>query len=71
MAESSAINILCLLWPSIDMGRKVWVRTFNILEELRQALLAFQKIDNDIWLIERHGCLSPAEYRTQQFQPLA
>jgi len=40
-------------------------------QELRQALLAFQKIDIDIWLIERHGCLSPAEYRTQQLQSLA
>ena len=40
-------------------------------QKLRQALLAFQKIDIDIWLIERHGCLSPAEYRTQQLQSLS
>ena len=41
------------------------------LEELRQALLAFRDTYNHTWLIERHGFLSPAEYRRQQLQPLA
>ena len=46
-------------------------RTFETVEELRQALLAFREIYNGTWLIERHGFLSPAEYRKRQLQPLA
>ena len=36
----------------------LWVRTFENIEELRQALLAFRDIYNTTWLIERHatGC---------------
>jgi transposase InsO family protein len=49
----------------------LWVQTFNTIEELRQALLAFRKTYNTTWLIERHGFISPAEHRRQQLQPLA
>ena len=49
----------------------LWVRTFNSVEQLRQALLAFRETYNTTWLIERHGFLSPAEYRRRQLQPLA
>ena len=49
----------------------LWVQTFNTIEELRQALLTFRKTYNTTWLIERHGFISPAEYRCQQLQPLA
>ena len=49
----------------------LWVRTFKTIEELRQALLAFRETYNETWLIERHGFLSPAEYRRQSLQPLA
>ena len=49
----------------------LWVRTFETIEELRQALLAFRETYNTTWLIERHGFLSPAEYRRRQLQPLA
>jgi putative transposase len=49
----------------------LWVRTFKTIEELRQALLAFRETYNDTWLIERHGFLSPAEYRRRRLQPLA
>jgi len=49
----------------------LWVQTFKTVEELRQALLAFRETYNTTWLIERHGFLSPAEYRRQQLQPLA
>jgi putative transposase len=48
----------------------LWVQTFETIEELRQALLAFRKTYNTTWLIERHGFLSPAEYRRRQLQPL-
>jgi putative transposase len=49
----------------------LWVRTFETVEELGQALLAFRETYNQTWLIERHGFLSPAEYRKRQLQPLA
>ena len=49
----------------------LWVRTFDTVEELRQALLAFRETYNMTWLIKRHGFLSPAEYRKRQLQPLA
>jgi len=49
----------------------LWVWTFETVEEPRQAPLAFQETYNKTWLIERHGFLSPAEYRRQQLQPLA
>jgi putative transposase len=49
----------------------LWVRTFETVEELRQALLAFRETYNTTWLVERHGFLSPAEYRKRRLQPLA
>jgi len=49
----------------------LWVRTFETVEELRQALFVFRKTYNETWLIERHGFLSPAEYRRRRLQPLA
>jgi putative transposase len=39
----------------------LWVQTFGTIEELRQALLAFRKTYNPIWLIERHGFLAGAD----------
>jgi putative transposase len=49
----------------------LWVRTFETVEELRQALLAFRETYNTTWLVERHGFLSPAEYRRRRLQSLA
>jgi transposase InsO family protein len=49
----------------------LWVRTFETIEELRRALLEFRKTYNTTWLIERHGFLSPTEFRHQQLQPAA
>jgi transposase InsO family protein len=46
-----------------------WVRTFDTIEDLRQALLAFRDTYNTTWLIERHGFLTPAAFRQQQLQP--
>jgi hypothetical protein len=48
----------------------LWVRTFETIEDLRRALLAFREIYNTTWLIERHGFISPAEYRQKQLQPI-
>ncbi len=44
----------------------LWVRWFDTIEDLRQALLAFQKTYNEQWLTERHGQRSPAANRREQ-----
>src|SRR2546423_1298305 len=46
----------------------LWVRTFETIEELRQALLEFRQTYNTNWLIERHGFLTPAQFRQKQLQ---
>ena len=38
----------------------LWVQTFDTIEDLRQALLAFRQTYNTTWLIERHGFVTPA-----------
>jgi hypothetical protein len=43
----------------------MWVRTFDTIEELRAALIAFATRYNDTWLVARHG------YRTVGMQILA
>jgi putative transposase len=49
----------------------LWVRTFDTIEELRQALLAFRETYHSTWLIERHGFITPAAARQKQLQPAA
>ena len=49
----------------------LWVRTFDSVEELRQALLVFREIYNTTWLIERHGFQTPAAVRQNQLSPAA
>jgi transposase InsO family protein len=51
----------------------LWVRTFETVEELRQALFEFRETYNQHWLIERHGHRSPAQFRRDQLdsQPKA
>src|SRR5881628_3169265 len=49
----------------------LWVRTFETIEELRKALLAFRQTYNTTWLIERHGFLTPAQFRQKQLQTAA
>jgi putative transposase len=36
-----------------------------------QALLAFRQTYNTTWLIERHGFLTPAQFRQKQLQTAA
>jgi len=48
----------------------LWVYTFETIEDLRQALLAFRDTYNTTWLIERHGFISPAEFRQNQLHAL-
>src|SRR3954462_3493748 len=49
----------------------LWVRTFDTIEELRQALLAFRETYNTTWLVERHGFLTPDQFRQRQRQTAA
>jgi putative transposase len=49
----------------------LWVQTFDTIEELRHALLAFRETYNATWLIERHGFITPAAFRRKQLQPAA
>ena len=49
----------------------LWVRTFETVEELRQALLAFRETYNTTWLIERHGFRPPDAVRHEQLPTAA
>ena len=44
----------------------LWVRRFDTVEELRLALLAFQRTYNQSWIVERHGYRTPAQVRAEQ-----
>jgi putative transposase len=48
----------------------LWVRYFATVEELRLALLAFQRTYNQTWIIERHGYKTPAQIRDDQIGPM-
>jgi putative transposase len=48
----------------------LWVRHFATVEELRLALLAFKRIYNQTWIIERHGYKTPAQIRDDQIGPM-
>jgi transposase InsO family protein len=47
----------------------LWIRRFATVEELRLALLAFQRTYNQGWIIERHGYKTPAQVRAEQIGP--
>ena len=49
----------------------LWVRTFDTVEELRQALLEFRETYNATWLIERHGFRPPSAVRQDQLSTAA
>jgi transposase InsO family protein len=44
----------------------LWVRRFDTIEELRQALLAFRESYNSTWLMARHGFQTPKAVRHKQ-----
>ena len=44
----------------------LWVRWFETIEDLRQALLAFRRTYNEEWIIQRHGYRTPAQVRREQ-----
>ena len=52
-------------------GNLLWVRTFDTVEQLRQALIEFRAAYNATWLIERHGFRPPAAIRAEQLSTAA
>ena len=48
----------------------LWLRRFDTIEELRQALHAFKDTYNRTWIVERHGYQTPAAIRAAQLAPL-
>ena len=48
----------------------LWLRRFDTIEELRQALHAFKDTYNRTWIVERHGYQTPAAVRAAQLAPL-
>jgi hypothetical protein len=57
-------------WRTLEENL-LWVRTFDTVEALRQALLVFRETTNATWLIERHGFRPPAAIRREQFSSMA
>ncbi len=53
------------------LGPELWVRSFDTVEELRAALLAFRDTYNATWLIERHGFRPPNAVRQDQISTAA
>ena len=49
----------------------LWVRSFDTVEQLRQALIEFRAAYNATWLIERHGFRSPDAIRAEQLPTAA
>jgi putative transposase len=49
----------------------LWVRTFDTVEQLRQALLDFRETYNASWLIERHGFRPPGAVRQDRLSTAA
>lgn len=41
----------------------LWVRTFQTVEELRQAIAEFRERYNQHWIVERHNYLTPQQVR--------
>ena len=58
-------------WESWVKENVLWVRSFDTVEELRQALLDFRETYNAKWLIERHGFKPPSALRSKQLSPAA
>jgi transposase InsO family protein len=44
----------------------LWLRWFDTIEDLRQALLDFRRTYNETWIVQRHGYRTPAHVRQDQ-----
>ena len=50
-------------------AQPLWVRSFDTVEELRQALLEFKERFNRHWLLQWHSYKTPAKIRAQ-YEPV-
>src|SRR3989339_2020523 len=39
----------------------LWLRKFQSIEKLREAVVEFVKKYNSCWMVAKHGCLSPTQ----------
>ena len=49
----------------------LWVRTFNTIRELLEALYEFRRTYNEQWLMEKHGYKTPSQVRREFAQEKA
>lgn len=49
----------------------LWLRSFDTVEQLRQAVLGFKERYNRTWIVERLGYRTPAQVRAAQLSPAA
>ena len=49
----------------------LWAETFDTIEELRLALIAFKHGYNAEWLVQKHGHITPAQARANLAQSVA
>jgi transposase InsO family protein len=49
----------------------LWMRSFQTIEELGQALLEFKDMHNNTWIMERHGYKTPALVRKERLRSLS
>uniref|UniRef100_A0A7V4G9U6 Uncharacterized protein n=1 Tax=Desulfobacca acetoxidans TaxID=60893 RepID=A0A7V4G9U6_9BACT len=69
-ARLSGVSCPVATWSCFPGNR---ARTFAAGEEVRQALLEFKHTYKENRIIQRHGCMTPAQVRPEQSQawPLA
>jgi len=46
----------------------IYGRTFNTMEEVRQAVTDFVELYDEAWLIEKNGYLSPRQAREADYE---
>ena len=45
--------------------QRLWIENYDTIEDLRLALLYFRDRDNDGWLVQKHGHITPNQARAQ------
>lgn len=49
---------------------RLWITTFDTIEELQAALQKFKEDYNEHWLIQRHGLRSPSQFRRDEIDKI-
>jgi len=61
--EQPQTNGVAERFPRTLQEQAIYGRTFDTIEEVRQAVVDFVELYNDQWLIEKNGYLSPCQAR--------